>query len=403
MMDARRQARVAARQTVAAAATAATGGSALWLRVAVPLAVTVAALAGGLVLLVLLAAVGGPPAPAAAAADALGIHPVVLAAYLQAEHDSRERVGCRVRWAVLAGIGKVESDHARQRDPGTDIRPDGTVSPPIIGPRLDGSGGTARIPDTDRGRWDLDTVYDRAVGPMQFIPGSWRRFGQDATGNGTAEPHNVFDAALAAAAHLCQAPAPPAGGRDLDDPRQLAEALFAYNRSHAYVATVLGWINHYDAFHIDADGAVITAGVYTLPVDRDLVTPALLVRPHHTYPAWDLALPEGTPVYAVHAGTVVSVTTRASRCGLGVVVAGDDGYTYIYCHASVVLVEWGQRVTAGQQVMASGNTGNSTGPHLHLGIRDAAGADRCPQDVLVAWYDGVAASPGIARASGCTY
>ncbi|MGI8873363.1 MAG: lytic transglycosylase domain-containing protein [Egibacteraceae bacterium] len=243
-MDGRQLAAATARQGLRTAASAATGGATLWLRLAVPIAVVVAALAGLLLLVVLLAAAGGP-APAAASGGMLGINPTILSAYLQAAQLSPgiDR-GCEVRWQVLAGIGRVESNHGQHWGPRTEIRGNGDVAPPIIGPRLDGTQGTARITDTDQGRWDRDTVYDRAVGPMQFIPSSWEVFGQDGNGDGRADPHNVFDATLAAAAHLCWAPAPPSSGvKDLSDAGELAAALFSYNRSQAYVSTVLGWID----------------------------------------------------------------------------------------------------------------------------------------------------------------
>src|SRR3546814_20580862 len=58
------------------------------------------------------------------------------------------------------------------------------------------------------GRWDGDARWDRAVGPMQFIPGTWKSFGVDGSGDGLADPNNVFDAATAAARYLCH------GGND---------------------------------------------------------------------------------------------------------------------------------------------------------------------------------------------
>jgi murein DD-endopeptidase MepM/ murein hydrolase activator NlpD len=306
------------------------------------------------------------------------------------------RDGCRVPWTVLAGIGKVESDHARYTT--ATIRPDGEVVPWIIGPRLDGTGGTAAIGDSDGGRWDRDPVWDRAVGPMQFIPTSWRRFGQDGNGDDDADPHNLFDASAAAATHLCHAP-PTAGGKDLADRAELRRALFAYNPSAAYVAHVLGWVDTYTATASASRAG--TVGGYALPVARELLTPAMLTRSHHHYPAVDLPVPTGTPVSAVHDGRVLAVTAVASRCGLGVVIAGDDGATYTYCHASTIHTTAGARVTTGETIMRSGSTGNSTGPHLHLDIRTPDGARVCPQPLLHAWYQGRLAAPADAPTSGC--
>ena len=78
------------------------------------------------------------------------------------------------------------------------LRADGEVRPAILGPVLDGSDGNAAITDTDRGRYDGDTRWDRAVGPMQFIPSTWASWGRDGNGDGTLDPENIFDAALAA-------------------------------------------------------------------------------------------------------------------------------------------------------------------------------------------------------------
>lgn len=144
-----------------------------------------------------------------------------------------------LHWSVLASIGRIESGHAG----GSEISENGDTDPWIIGPRLDGSGaGGNTVPfyDTDEGRWDRDTEYDAAVGPMQFIPTSWEIFGQDGNGDGQKDPHNVFDATLAAAAHLCGSAAV-----DLSDPEQLRAAIFSYNRSEAYVDEVLMWADRY--------------------------------------------------------------------------------------------------------------------------------------------------------------
>ena len=85
------------------------------------------------------------------------------------------------------------------------------MHPAIIGPALDGV-EFASIPDSDGGRYDGDTTWDRAVGPMQFIPSSWAIFGEDADGDGFDDPNNMYDATLAAAEHLCR------GGADTSTP-----------------------------------------------------------------------------------------------------------------------------------------------------------------------------------------
>jgi hypothetical protein len=189
-----------------------------------------------------------------------GIPPVVLDAYARAAADTRRQApGCAgMRWSVPAGVGQIESHHAAGRQ----IGGDGEVGqPPILGPRLDGTGGTALIADTDGGRFDGDPVYDRAVGPMQFIPTSWTIFGRDGNGDGVADPHNVYDAAAAAVAHLCGR-----GPVDLDDRAQLSRAILGYNPSYRYVADVLHWVDAYDA-----PGASANANASASPADPSLV------------------------------------------------------------------------------------------------------------------------------------
>lgn len=364
-----------------------------WRRRAV-VAGAVAALLG-LVLLLPLVTLGGAP-PAVASAEAAGLHPVLLDAYLSASAASSEVAsGCEVRWTVLAGIGQVESASLAGRA----IAPDGSVEPPVVGVALDGGGGTAAIADTDGGALDGDVVWDRAVGPLQLLPSSWRAYGQDGDGDGTADPQNVYDAALAAAAHLCRT----APG-DYDDIAALSAALYAYNRSSAYVERVLGWIAHFDALG-SVEASALAPGGYALPLERRWfeANPSWLTKPHHDYPAADLPVPVGTPVYAAAAGTVRATSAPTSRCGLGVVVAGADGHEWVYCHAEALLVFTDMAVAAGQVLMRSGNTGHSTGPHLHFGVQRPDGTRLCPQPLLTAWFTGVAASPASAPSSGCSY
>ncbi len=206
-----------------------------------------------MVFVALFAATGlGAPAIIAPAAVA-GIDPTLLVAYSQAAATAAEqRPDCTgMRWSVLAGIGMVETRHAAGRS----IDGSGRVTPPIYGPLLDGSvPGTARIQDTDGGRYDGNQVWDRAVGPMQFLPGTWAGpggsgggAGRDGNGDRQADPHNVFDAGLAAAVYLC-------GDQPVDllDSGALAAALRRYNDSAVYVADVLGWITAYDELSLAA-------------------------------------------------------------------------------------------------------------------------------------------------------
>jgi hypothetical protein len=176
-----------------------------------------------------------PGPPVAGYDDMAEIPENVLAGYRAAQRRlAEEQPRCGLAWYHLAGIGRVESGHAR----GGQADRAGNTVPLILGPVLDGR-GFAAIADTDRGELDGDPRWDRAVGPMQFIPGTWRRYAADGNGDGIASPHNIFDAALAAGHYLCS------GGLDLREPADLNAAVFRYNPSENYVRMVQGWMDVY--------------------------------------------------------------------------------------------------------------------------------------------------------------
>jgi membrane-bound lytic murein transglycosylase B len=186
--------------------------------------------------------------------DASGIPGTVLAAYQKAARDlAFSMPGCHITWPLLAGIGKVESGHAS----GGKVDANGNTRGKILGPVLNGGPGMAAIADTDQGAYDGNTSWDRAVGPMQFIPGTWNAFGADGNGDGTKDPHNVFDAARAAGDYLCS------GGANLADPQGLVQAVLRYNHSMDYVSTVLRWMQTYSKQTVsvpDEPGQIDTPG-----------------------------------------------------------------------------------------------------------------------------------------------
>jgi len=166
-----------------------------------------------------------------------GIPNVALNAYrVAAARMANAQPGCGIDWALLAGIGREESDHGRFA--GATLNADGTSTPRILGIPLNGN-GTERIGDTDGGRIDGDPVFDRAAGPMQFIPSTWAAYGTDANGDGRADIFNVNDAALSAARYLCAA-----GGNLRTHAGQVA-AVLAYNHSDEYLAQVLALADAY--------------------------------------------------------------------------------------------------------------------------------------------------------------
>ncbi|SDO63422.1 Transglycosylase SLT domain-containing protein [Pedococcus dokdonensis] len=142
--------------------------------------------------------------------------------------------GCHLRIEQLAAIGQVESGSIGGRSVTSGHR----VTPAIYGPLLDG-GPFAVIHDSDGGSYDGDGRYDRAMGPLQFLPGTWRWAGRDGDGDGRRDPQNVFDAALATAGYLCL------GGRDLSRDADLRSAVLSYNQSDEYHSAVVEWVSYF--------------------------------------------------------------------------------------------------------------------------------------------------------------
>jgi hypothetical protein len=189
----------------------------------------------------------GTPAPEGNPAQALAtwaedmsvrtdIPVVALQAYGYAELVMGSTMpGCQLRWTTLAAIGRVESNHGSSGD--STLLPDGRALPAIIGLPLDGQGGRQHIADTDGGELDGDTVYDRAVGPMQFIPQTW--YAEASPLRGISDIHNINDASLAAAHYLCR------NGRDLSVAEDWWGAILSYNNVQAYAQAVFDAANQY--------------------------------------------------------------------------------------------------------------------------------------------------------------
>ena len=189
---------------------------------------------------------GGRPADqlrqwAAERAPELGIPINALEAYAYAARVAEvENPDCHLEWTTLAGIGEVESHHGTYR--GAVIAENGDVTPPIRGVRLDGTNGNLEIID-NTAEMDGDPTHARAMGPMQFIPETWKLYGVDANNDGVISPDNFDDAALSAAGYLCWR------GKDLSTPRGWMEALRAYNLSDQYARTVRDWATAYADGH----------------------------------------------------------------------------------------------------------------------------------------------------------
>ncbi|HMG43439.1 MAG TPA: peptidoglycan DD-metalloendopeptidase family protein, partial [Acidimicrobiales bacterium] len=323
----------------------------------------------------------GPPAPGPTPNPAPGPSPVPPGT------PAGPRAGI-ANWALLAGIGEAECNHGQSRLPG--CSPKGTIN--VAGARgpMQFLGSTWR---GSAGTYDLD-VAGAAIAEGQEGQG----YASDGDGDGVADPWTFEDATHGAARLLLRN-----GLRDGDS----RSAIHAYNRSWTYVDMVLANAQRYmDAVaSLGLTGSGQVVGGYALPLDMTWYTQHKdwFTKPHHDYPAADIPVPTGTPVYAAAPGTVASAPT-SGKCGTGVTVNGDDGAYYIYCHGSDggVLISPGERVDAGQLIMHSASTGNSTGPHLHFGIQ-INGQDRCPQQFFVGIAESRPVSPQSLAASGCSY
>jgi uncharacterized membrane protein YgcG len=173
-----------------------------------------------------------------ATASTSGIPSAALAAYQRAETviNAADK-SCHLDWQLLAAIGRVESNHGRVD--GNVLDDNGLASPGIYGVALNGANNTTEIVDTDAGQFDNDPAYDRAVGPMQFIPSTWSVVGVDADGDGVRNPQDIDDAALGTAVYLCS------GADDLGTDAGRRAAVYRYNHSQSYVDLVLQIMDAY--------------------------------------------------------------------------------------------------------------------------------------------------------------
>lgn len=339
---------------------------------------------------------GTVDAQALAAAGGMSIE--AATAYIEGAERARVLVpSCAVDPLFLAGFGKIESGHGTAN--GAKIMPNGMVEPKIMGPPLDGSGVggnttamTNKLSAAERPIYGVTGQYDQAVGPMQFLASTFKGLQPAPTfkdGQTTPPtPHSYSDATLGAAILLCSE------GNGLQDDAGMRKGAYAYNRSSAYVDKVMAEYNRLKAA-LPAGGTTASNGTYTLPATG--IPPAALGKAHHDHPSWDWGTPAGTPVLAITTG-VIQNTTNAS-CGNGVVLNGDDGGEWMYCHGTSHVLTNGQRVKPGDVLLKAGNTGASRGNHIHLQLK-VGGTLRCVTDLLPAWGKGQYPPIGTARTKG---
>ncbi|MCW2496453.1 lytic murein transglycosylase [Jatrophihabitans sp.] len=225
-----------------------------------------------------------------------GIPTVALNAYrVAAARLANVDPSCGIDWALLAGIGREESDHGRFG--GAVLHADGTSSPRIIGPALDGKVWDYIAAPANGKALDGDAVYSHALGPMQFIPSTWAEYGVDGNGDGKADIFNINDAALTAARYLC------AAGGNLHTHAGQVRAVLAYNHNNQYLAQVLALAAAYRS------GVRVTG----IPVG---VTSGALPPVHNTgsappaNPGGPTAVDQGTTTGTAKSGTAKSGSTK---------------------------------------------------------------------------------------------
>lgn len=258
-----------------------------------------------------------------------------------------------LRWQLLAGVGAVESGHGTTGSAAAD-EATGEVAPHIFGIPLDGSPGIEQLPI---GKWlgwhGLGGPWQQAVGPMQFLPGTFEAWAVDQDGDGVANPHDIDDAVATAANYLC-------GGRDgaMADERA---ALRRYNNSASYVEKVLTYADQIEA---GTDARIVCPVAGTPVFTNTWLAPRSGGREHKGV---DMFADDGTPVHAPVAGHVDFAEDTLG--GLAFHLWGDDGNYYYGAHLSGYAGP-SRAVVAGEVIGFVGSTGNAdkSAPHLHFEI-----------------------------------
>jgi murein DD-endopeptidase MepM/ murein hydrolase activator NlpD len=241
-----------------------------------------------------------------------------------------------------------------------------TSPPPFLVPIYKQAGRRYHVPwrvlaainsiETDYGR-ELAVSSAGAVGWMQFMPGTWRTYGD---GGNPYDPHD----AIFAAARLLHA-----AGASHD----LRAAIFAYNHASWYVAAVL-WRASTISAHAHARGA---RHGYSLPLDA-----RYMHQLGRTDDGVDIeTAPDGAAVYSIARGVVVAVASDPGGFGpnypVVLTTSGPLAGRYIYYgHVAASLVRPGQRVFSGEPIAIVGHTGDAADlghGHIEIGFCDASG------------------------------
>lgn len=271
-----------------------------------------------------------------------------------------------LRWQVLAGIGSIESGHGTSGGATADPE-SGEVAPYIFGMPLDGSPGIEQLPI---GKWlgwfGLGGPWQQAVGPMQFLPGTFNAWAVDQDGNGVANPHDIDDAVATAANYLC-------GGREGTVADERA-ALRRYNNDSSYVTQVIVYADQIGA---GTEIAIVCPVAGPTTFTNTWLAPRSGGRQHKGV---DMFADEGTPVVAPVAGQVEFADD--SLGGLAFHLWGDDGDYFYGAHLSSY-AGTSRDVAAGEVIGHVGHTGNAdeTAPHLHFEVHPNRTRGRIPNPV----------------------
>jgi len=227
-----------------------------------------------------------------------------------------------------------------------------------------------------------------AAGLIQFMPGTWAAHGIDGDGDGRADVLNPVDNAMSSAKYI--ASIRKQVSHLSGDPTDLVLAAYnagpgnvlkyggvpPFKETRNYIARIRAMVTEWGASVSTAVAACqsttptnLPAGAFVHPVQGKAPrTSGFGQRWGRLHAGVDFGIPVGTPLVAVTAG---KVTHRTNPGGYGTYIelTAADGTSYRYGHMSRYATADGATVQAGQLIGYSGNTGRSTGPHLHFETR----------------------------------